>query len=364
MQVKDITKVLEKFAPPALQESYDNAGLLVGEKEKEIDAVLLCLDVTEDVVEEAILKKCGLIVSHHPLIFRGLKKITGSNPVERIVMRALRENIALFASHTNIDNTWGGVNSRIAGKIGLSKQQVILPADGILRKLVVFVPSVHAPKVREAIFNAGAGHIGEYDHCSFNLEGEGSFRGSDESKPFAGSAGAIHYEKEVRVETIFPAFLENSIIKSMIKAHPYEEVAYDIYALQNHWDRAGMGIVGELNNHNDPYSFLSFLKSLFGTKSIRHTKPPEKDIERVAVCGGSGSSLIREAKRHNADVFVSGDFKYHDFFDGGPDMMIADIGHFESEQFTVEIFYEILTKNFPNFAVHFSDVNTNPIHYF
>ncbi len=364
MQIADIVSVIDDFAPPALQESYDNTGLLIGNNGQEIDGVLVSLDVTEAVIDEALRKGAGLIISHHPVIFGGIRKLTGANYTERTVLRAIRENIAVYSAHTNIDSVWGGVNSRIAQKIGLKEQGILSPSEGVLTKLVVFVPNNYAGKVREAIFSAGAGHIGEYDLCSFNIEGEGSFRGSENSDPFTGTVGKIHFEKEVRIETVLPKYLEDKVVGDMMKAHPYEEVAYDLYPLSNKWERAGIGVKGELDKALDPSLFLRNLKDIFGTHTIRHTPFPEKRIKRVAVCGGSGSSLIKDARRCGADIYVSSDFKYHDFFEAGSEMMIADIGHFESEQFTIEIFYELLTKKFPNFAVHFSDLNTNPIQYF
>jgi dinuclear metal center YbgI/SA1388 family protein len=364
MQIGEIIKTIEDFAPLALQESWDNAGLTVGDRDNNVESVVLCLDVTTEVLDEAISKGAGLVISHHPVIFRGLMKLTGSDATERIILKAIQNNIALYAAHTNIDRIWGGVNSRMAGKLGLKKQEILIPEGGILRKLIVFVPEEHASKVREAIFSSGAGHIGEYDQCSFNISGEGSFRGSDATYPFAGKPGVLHFEKEIRIETIYPAFLENRIIKSMIESHPYEEVAYDIYSLGNKWERAGIGMVGEMESPLGSKEFLEMLRSVFKSVVIRHTRPPDKKIARVAVCGGSGSSLIHAAMKSKADVYVSGDFKYHDFFEAGPGFMIADIGHFESEQFTMEIFNDLLTKKFPNFAVHFSEVNTNPIHYF
>jgi dinuclear metal center YbgI/SA1388 family protein len=364
MRINNIIKAIEDFAPLALQEAYDNAGLLVGEVDRDVDSVLLCLEVTESVLDEAISRGAGIIISHHPVIFHAIRNITTGDPTGRIILKAVRNNIALYAAHTNIDKVWGGVNSRIAGKLGLKDTEILSPEPGLLRKLVVFVPSGHASGVRDAIFGAGAGHIGEYDQCSFNLEGEGSFRGSENSEPFAGKAGTLHFEKEVRIETIFPAFRETSILKSMIDAHPYEEVAYDIYPLGNAWNRAGTGMTGNLDSPVGVNDFLNLLKSVFNLEIIRHTRFGKSKIGRVAVCGGSGNSLISMARKSGADAYVSGDFKYHDFFQAGDDFMIADIGHFESEQFTMEIFHDLLTKNFPNFAVHFSEVNTNPIHYF
>jgi dinuclear metal center YbgI/SA1388 family protein len=364
MKIKQIIKELENFAPLALQESYDNAGLAVGDAEMEVNAALLCLDVTPGVLEEAKNKGAGLVISHHPVIFGKLGKLTGSTYTEKIVIQAIKNEIALYSAHTNFDRVTGGVNSRIADKIGIRDCEIISPADGVLKKLVVFVPRDHAQQVRQAIFDAGAGHIGEYDQCSFNLEGEGSFRGSEKSDPFTGKPGILHFEKEIRVETIFPGFLESGIIDKMIGAHPYEEVAYDIYPLDNKYDRAGMGIIGELNEPVEEQEFLKMLKEIFQARCIRHTRLSGKKISRVAVCGGSCGFLVGMARKQGADIFVSGEIKYHDFFQPDQNMMLAEVGHFESEQFTLEIFHELLTKKFPNFAVHFSDQTTNPIQYF
>ena len=364
MQIKKIISVVEDFAPLSLQEPYDNAGLILGDPAGDVDSVLLCIDVTEEVLDEAAAKGAGLVISHHPVIFRPLKKLTGAGFAERVVLKAVRDNIALYAAHTNIDRVWGGVNSRIGAKLGLNKQEILEPAGDLLRKLVVFVPAGDAQKVREAMFAAGAGHIGEYDRCSFNLEGVGSFRGSEGTDPYVGKAGEIHFEKETRIEVIYPAGFENRIVKEMIEAHPYEEVAYDIYRLENRWDRAGTGMVGELEPPEDGTGFLGRLKQVFGSECIRHTRIPERKISMVAVCGGSGSSLISRAKGRGVDVYVSADLKYHDFFEACDSFMIVDIGHFESEQFTMEIFHELLIKKLPNFAAHFSEINTNPIQYF
>jgi dinuclear metal center YbgI/SA1388 family protein len=364
MQIKRIIQELEEFAPLALQESYDNSGLSVGDADREADAALLCLDVTPSVLEEARNKGAGLIISHHPVIFGKLEKLTGSNYTEKIVIQAIKSNIALYSVHTNIDRVAGGVNSRIADKIGIRDCRILSPAEGVLKKLVVFVPRDHADTVRKAIFDAGAGHIGEYDQCSFNLEGEGSFRGSEKSDPFTGKPGILHFEKEIRIETVFPGFSESVIIEKMIEAHPYEEVAYDIYPLDNKYDRAGMGIIGELEKPVDANEFLKLLKGVFNAGCIRHTPLTGKKISRVAACGGSGGFLAGLARKKGADIFVSGEFKYHEFFQADQSMMLAEVGHFESEQFTLEIFHELLTKKFPNFAVHFSDQTTNPIQYF
>ncbi|KPL22752.1 MAG: NGG1p interacting factor NIF3 [Bacteroides sp. SM1_62] len=364
MQVRGITDHIESFAPLAYQESFDNAGLQTGDPGQEVTAVLICVDVTDAVIKEALRLEANLIISHHPLIFGGLKKLTGSNYTERLVIKAIRHNLSIYAAHTNLDSVLTGVNHKIAERLALKNTRILLPMADQLRKLVFFVPVDHAAPVRQEIFKAGAGHIGNYDMCSFNAPGEGTFRGSEDSDPFVGEKGTMHTEPELRVETIFPKEREGRIIQSLIRAHPYEEVAYDIYPLTNQYDRAGSGAVGELQEPVDEQSFLQLLKNRFNTPVVRHTGFLDRKIKRVALCGGSGSSLLSGAIASGADAFVSGDFKYHQFFDADGRILVADIGHYESEQFTKEIFYELLTKKFPKFAVHLSEVNTNPVNYF
>ncbi len=364
MKISEIVTHLESFAPPALQESYDNAGLITGDRSSEITSALLSIDVTEEVIDEAIHKKAGLIISHHPVLFSPLKKITGSNYVERCIIKAIRENIALYAMHTNLDALIKGVNSKICEKLELQDLRILVPAEDQLRKLVFFVPVEHARSVREKIFEAGAGHIGNYDQCSFSAKGEGTFRGSEETNPFIGEKGKMHTEEELRVETIFPKHLEKKIVQALLKAHPYEEVAFDIYPLTNVYKDAGSGMKGVLINPAGEKEFLALLKDTFKTDTIRHTPLTGKKIKTVAVCGGSGSFLLGEAIRQGADVFVSGDFKYHQFFDADGKILVADIGHYESEQFTTEIIYDLCIKKFPTFAFHFSKVSTNPVNYF
>lgn len=363
-KLKEITGFLEGFAPLSLQETYDNAGLIFGNPDSEINSVLVTLDVTEKVVDEAIAKKMGLIVAHHPLIFSGLKKITGKNDVERSLIKAIQNNIAIYAAHTNLDSVEGGVNGKICEKLGLQNCRILQPSTGQLKKLVTFIPVGEAEKVRNAVFAAGAGNIGNYDRCGFNLEGRGSFRGNAHSKPFIGEKGETHYEKELRFETIFPAHLQNKIIAALLQSHPYEEVAFDIYPLENAHPKIGMGMVGTLPQPIAETDFLKKLKTTFGAGIIKHTALKNKPVAKVAVCGGAGSFLLKAAMAAKTDFFVTGDFKYHQFFEAQGKLVIADIGHFESEQFTKELFYELLTKKFPKFAVHLSEVGTNPVFYF
>jgi len=363
MKIKEITNVLEQLAPISLQESYDNSGLLIGHKKDDVKKVLITLDVTEKVIQEAIQNNCNLIISHHPLIFSGLKSITGKNAVERIVEQAIKNNIAIYAIHTNLDNVDNGINAIICDKIGLKNCKILAPKKEILRKLVTFCPTDHVEKVRQAIFDAGAGNIGNYDSCSFNVSGTGSFKGSDESNPFVGEKGKLHYEDEVRIETVYPFYKENEILNALFEAHPYEEVAYDIYFLGNKFDRVGAGMIGELENEADQMDFLKSLKQTFGAGCVRHSNLLGKKIKKVAVCGGSGSFLIKNAIATQADIYITGDVKYHDFFEAEDKLIIADIGHFESEQYAKDLIYSVLKENFSNFAVLISKTNTNSVNY-
>ncbi len=363
MKLKELTSYIESVVPLAFQEDYDNAGLILGNPEMELTEAIITVDVTEEIVDEAVQKGANLILAHHPIVFSGLKKLTGKNYIERIIIKAVKNDIAIYAAHTNLDSIWGGVSNKIADKLQLKNQKILAPLQNHLMKLVYFVPAAQAEETRKAVFNAGAGHIGEYDMCSYNLEGKGSFRAGEKSNPFVGNKGEIHFENETRVETIFPKHLKNKILNALIKSHPYEEVAFDIYPLDNSFNKAGFGFVGELSEEVNELDFLKSLKKIFSAQCVRYTELLNKPVKRVAVCGGSGSFLLKNAIRENADVFVSGDFKYHQFFDADGKIVIADIGHFETEQITKELFYELLIKKFPKFAVHLTEINSNPINY-
>ena len=363
MIIREIISYLDSVAPPAYQESYDNAGLIIGNPGMIITSALITLDVTEAVIDEAIETGCELIIAHHPILFKGIKKINGNSYVERCVIKAIKNDIAIYAAHTNLDNIMGGVNSKICEKIGLTNLSILSPVKEQLFKIVTFIPEDHLDKVREALFDAGAGEIGNYDKCSFSSNGTGTFRGGDEANPYVGEIGEFHFEKEVRFETIIPKHLKNNVIDALLKSHPYEEVAYDIYPLQNSMSQVGSGMIGELPGAENEIDFLSRLLQIFGCKCIRHTYLLGKPVKKVAVCGGSGSYLLPAAIAAGADIFVTADVKFHDFFDAEERIVIADIGHYESEQFTKELFYEILIKKFPNFALRLSEVKTNPALY-
>jgi dinuclear metal center YbgI/SA1388 family protein len=364
MLLRNIVEHLETIAPIPYQEAYDNAGLLVGEKTGDISSALITLDVTEEVVDEAIAHNCNLIISHHPLIFKGIKRITGSNEVERCLIKAIKNDIAIYAAHTNLDSITGGVNSKICEKIGLTNCRILAPAKNQLLKLVTYVPENHIENVRTAIFSAGAGVIGNYDQCSYSASGYGTFRGNEESRPFVGTKGELHTEKELRLETILPRHLTSKVITALTASHPYEEVAYDLVPLENDLPTVGSGMVGELANPIGEIDFLAVVKQLFGCKIIKHTALLNRKIKKIAVCGGSGSFLVSKAIAEGADLFISSDFKYHDFFEADKRIVLADIGHYESEQFTKEVLKEIVLKKFPTFALRLSDVKTNPVSYF
>ena len=362
-KIKEIAAALEKFAPLPLQDGYDNAGLQVGLTEAEVTGVLLCLDVTEAIVDEAVASGCNLIVSHHPLIFSPLKRITGRSYVERCVLKALANGIAIYSAHTNIDNAQGGVNCRIAQKLGLQNVRILVPKENALLKLSVYVPVAAADAVRDALFAAGCGNIGNYGSCSYNVEGYGTFKAGEGCNPFCGSIGSMHKEEEVRIDTIMPAYLKGSVIKALLAAHPYEEPAFDIYPLQNEWNSVGAGVVGELSHPVGEVEFLQQVKDTFAVGCVKHTSLLGKDVKTVALCGGAGGSFASAALGAGADVYLTGEARYHDLFSYDGKMLMAVIGHYESEQYTLEIFEEIISQACPQVRVKKTDINTNPIKY-
>ncbi len=363
MKIKDIIQYLEEIAPPSLQEGYDNSGLLTGSPSSEVSEVLISLDVTEAVVGEAVEKGCNLIIAHHPVIFKGLKKLTGSNYVERTIIKAIQNNIAIYAIHTNLDNVRWGVNDRIADRLDLHKREVLAPKDGLLLKLETFVPNAQKKAVLESLFEAGAGQVGKYDECSFQSKGIGTFRGNATSNPFIGKPGSLEEANEIKIEVILPAYRKNAVLAALKDSHPYEEVAFYLSPLENTYQDVGSGILGSLKEPMEPIAFLKHLKNRMNLQMIRHTPIATESIQRIAVCGGSGSFLLKNAINANADVFITADMKYHEFFDAEGRITVADIGHYESEVFTKELIYDNLTEKFSNFAVNLSETVTNPISY-
>lgn len=363
MKLSSLVNSLEEFAPNVLQESYDNAGLIYGKLTDEVSKALICIDVTPEIIEEAKQHKCDIIIAHHPLIFRPIKKLNGSNMVETVLIDCIKSNIRLYAMHTNLDNLPYGVNAKLAEVLNIINTKILSPGGSKLNKLVTFCPIDHAEKVRSAIFEAGAGHIGNYDSCSFNTDGKGSFRALENSNPFVGEKGKIHFENEIRIETIVPDFLLLKVLHSMMAAHPYEEVAYDIYPLENKSEITGAGMIGELKEEMEITQFLEFVKQKLKAKTLKHNKLISQKVKKVAICGGSGAFLINRAARAKADVFISADIKYHDYFEHLGDMTIVDAGHYETEQYTKDLIHTFLTEKFPTFAVRKSETDTNPVSY-
>lgn len=363
MKISEITQELEKLAPLTYAEGFDNVGLLVGNPNAKITKILVTLDTLESVVDEAIEKGANLIVSFHPIIFSGMKKITGKNYVERVVQKAIKHDINIYATHTALDNSQFGVNHQISKQLNLKNTQILIPQQDTLRHLVTYVPLEAAEKLRNALFEAGAGFIGNYDNCSFNIKGTGTYRPVAGANPYKGEIGKTEFSEEERISIVFNKHRENEIFRALREAHPYEEIAYELFQLENTNQNIGMGMIGELENEMDEAEFLNYLKEKMQTQCIRHSKLLKKKIKKVAVLGGSGSFAISNAKHNGADVFITADLKYHDFFQAENQILLTDIGHYESEQFTKDLLTAYLSEKFPNFAVLKSEINTNPVHY-
>jgi len=363
MRLKQLTQYLDSELPLSFQEDYDNSGLQVGDPEQAITSALLTLDVTEAVLDEAIGNKAELIISHHPLIFTGIKSLSGKSYTERIIMKAVRKDIAIYSAHTNLDAINYGVSRKMAEKLNLQNVNVLVPLKDKLLKLVTYIPESHVDTVRSAIFTAGAGVIGNYDNCGFVSQGTGSFRGGEGTNPFAGEKGKLHFEKEMRFETVMLSHLKNKVVKALIDTHPYEEVAYDIYLLENSNVDFGMGCTGELQEPLTENDFLKLVSGIFCQEGLRYSKPTGRKLKKIALCGGSGASLLHAAILSGAGAFITADLKYHNYFDADNRILLVDAGHFETEKFSTEILYKLIIKKFPKFAVRFSKTNTNPINY-
>ncbi len=364
VQVKEFITYIETLFPPAIQEDFDNNGLLIGNALSEVKGIIVCLNVTADVLSEAKNRNCNLILSHHPLIFKGLKKLTASTETEKIAETAIRENIVIYALHTVIDNVFPGLNSYIAHKAGLSDIKVFAPKTSMFRKLITFCPVEHSEKVRLSLFQAGAGVIGNYDSCSFNCEGYGTFRGSDITSPFVGKPGKLHHEKEIKIETIYPFYLQEKILNALFESHPYEEVAYDIYELKNDNPSCGIGATGYLKTPMNTEQFLKHIKSVFCTEMLKYSGSRSSPISKVAICGGNGAKLINLATSIKADAYVTADISYHEFNHGCDNFILIDAGHYETEIFFKEYVIELIKKNFTNLAIIFSENEKNYISYY
>jgi dinuclear metal center YbgI/SA1388 family protein len=363
MQIKAIIQKLVNWAPAQLQESYDNAGLITGQSIWECTGVLCTLDATEEVVQDAIEKGCNLLVAHHPILFKGIKSFSGNSYVERAIIKAIKNDIAIYAIHTNLDNVLTGVNKMIADKLGLQQLAILQPKESTLRKLYTYAPINAVDKVREALFEAGAGKIGLYDECSFNTDGTGTFRPLSGADPFIGNVGTRETLPETKIEVIFPFYLQQQVVSALFKAHPYETVAYEIIKLENTNQEIGSGVIGLLPEPMGEAAFLHIVKKAFGVAVIKHTQLLNRSVQKVALCGGSGSFLTQKAIAAGADIYITSDVKYHEFFDADGKLVLVDIGHWESEQFTTDLLANFLQQNFPTFAVLKTGVHTNPVQY-
>jgi dinuclear metal center YbgI/SA1388 family protein len=364
MLLKELCAYLDSEIPLSFQEGYDNSGLQIGIPEKDVSSALIALDVTEEVINEAKGNGCDVLISHHPLIFKGIKSLTGRSYIERIISKALRNDIAVYSAHTNLDIVTDGVSRKMAEKIGLEDIRVLSPSENRLLKLVTFIPESHLEKVRNALFEAGAGFIGNYDKCGFSVPGTGSFRGNEKTQPFRGEKGILHFEQEIRFETVLFNHLKDNVIKALLHSHPYEEVAYDLYPLENNNIEIGLGCVGKFQEPVPEDDFLKLVSLVFDARGIRYSNKTGRPVKKVALCGGSGSALLNKAIKSGADAFLTADIKYHDFFNTENKILLVDAGHFETEKFSGEILKDLIIKKFPKFAVRFSETNTNPINYF
>ena len=364
MIVKEVCHILEELAPLAYAEDFDNVGLLVGDPTTKVSGILVSLDTLETVVDEAIAKNCNLIVSFHPILFNGLKQLTPSDYVRKTLIKALKNDIAIYSMHTALDNVKGGVNSKIADQLHLEDLKVLIPKKGVLKKLNTYIPTTSLETVKESLYQVGAGAIGNYKNCSFSSSGTGEFTPIEGANPTKGSLHQAEQVNETQLQLVFTADQEASIIKTLIEVHPYETVAYEVYSLDNSQEEVGMGRIGRLPEPLNEHKFLSLLKGKFNCEVIKHSSFINKEISKVAVLGGSGAFAIDAAIRAGADAFVTADLKYHDFFKAENRILLADIGHYESEQFTKNLLVEYLTKKIPNFAISLSETLTNPVKYY
>lgn len=364
MKIKELVSSIEQIAPLQYQESYDNSGLIVGSYNDEVTKALICIDIIEETVDEAIEIGADIIISHHPIVFSGLKKLNGKNLVERVVIKAIQNKIAIYSAHTNIDNSSVGLNKRFCDLLNLKNTKILNPIQSNLFKLVFYTPKDKEEGLLQKLAEAGAGKLGAYDSCSFNTQGEGRFRALEGSSPFVGKQGEVHKEVEVKSEVLFRSHQKSAVLSTLLNNHPYEEPAFDIIKLENSDKDYGSGMIGTLENELELMEFLQLVKQKFNVGVIKYNNSVKKTVKKVAVCGGSGSFLLANAVSQNADIFITADAKYHEFFDLEEKIVLADIGHFESEKHIINLFYDIITNKFDSFAVEKTKKYSNPINYF
>ncbi len=363
MVIKDVTDYLEQLAPLHYAEDFDNVGLLTGDYNDPVNGILVTLDCLENVVDEAIEKNCNLIVAFHPIIFKGLKHLRASDYVRKTVVKAIKNDIAIYAVHTAIDVANGGVSYLMASELGLKNITTLTPKKGLIKKLITYVPNDHIHDVKKALFNAGAGSLGNYDECSFSTSGTGTFKGNEKSEPVIGESGTRSTVNEQQLSITYLPHLESKILKALFTSHPYEQVAYEVSTLENTYQNIGMGAIGTLENTLNVDDFLKLLKAVYGSGAVRYSLSRKRNIKTVAVLGGSGAFAIQNAIRAGADAYVTADLKYHDFFQG-ENILLCDVGHYESEQFTKNLLQEYLSKKFSSFAILCADARTNPVNYY
>jgi dinuclear metal center YbgI/SA1388 family protein len=368
--VAEIAAALEAWAPPASKLDYDNVGLQVGDARREAASVLVALDLTAAVVEEARETGADLVVTHHPLLFRPLKKLTADDPAGALALRLAEHGIAYYAIHTNLDAAPGGVSFALAGRLGLEGIRFLEPSEESLVKLVTFAPAAHAEAVRRAMAEAGAGHIGDYEACAFTIRGTGHFRPGERANPFIGEAGgAEEAVEEVRIEAEVMRWDLGRVVRAMKAAHPYEEVAYDVYPVEQPATRVGFGAVGFLQAPTTLEAFLAVVAARLDAAALRYSGDPAMPVRTVAVCGGAGASLIPRALAAGADAFVTADVTYHRFFEpldaeGRPRMALVDAGHYETEALTEPLLVDWLAHHFPDLAVRKTRHRTSPMRTF
>lgn len=364
MTIRDISKLLEQWAPLANAESFDNVGLLVGDFTTPVSNILVAHDALEQVVDEAVAKNCNLIVCFHPILFNGLKRLNGNNYIERAIIKAVKNDVAIYAIHTALDNIHKGVSYTMAKALQLENPSVLIPKKDTIYKLTTYVPHAFAKALKESLFAAGAGQIGNYNECSFSLKGKGTYKAGKNTNPFIGQKGEQHTEKETQLHLTFEKHAKQSVLKALFTNHPYEEVAYEVTALENKNQHLGMGTIGTMATPINQEKFLALIKSTFKTGGVRHSPILDKKIKKIAVLGGSGAFGIEAAIAQGADAYVTADLKYHDYYKAENQILLADVGHYESERFTKTLIADYLTEKIRSFAVLLSEKNTNPINYF
>lgn len=369
MIVKELIKYLEDWAPPGAAWEKDNVGLLVGSGDEKIENIFLSLELTGEVLEQALKKNCNFIFTHHPLIFNPVKNLdVNKNPNSKLIYKLIKNDINLFSAHTNLDFTKDGVSFTLAKKLKLNKITFLKNEESNQFKVVVFLPETNLDEVASAMFNQGAGIIGEYNNCSFRTNGIGTFKGSANSNPFIGKKENFEKANEVRLEVLVDSWKLNKVINAMLKSHPYEEPAYDIYPLRNKNVNYGAGAIGELDNEMNVNEFLKHVEKSLLLSNFRFVNGNKRRIKKVAVCGGSGSELLNDAISKNADVFITADIKYHTFHDAKNKILLIDAGHYETEVVILKIVEEkikkLIKEKKENIKVYKYSSSTNPVKFY